>query len=705
MIPGLSGMGHVEDDPMNNPSGGSMEKTGVRVSIFLKFTIPVVLLFMLTSFLGAFLIMRMERNILIGKVVHTGEIIARNVASLTESAFWSLNWANVEQFLQELGSDPEDGILAVQVVRPDGAVYLANDREVYGQTVESVLLAGQEQRHMDYFFAEHDQHGVLVVHPVNIGKDTWHALVGLSLSEVDAALATWFHRTLIWGAVILGMVMALLLYISRAITRPIVALTRSADRITHGNLELTPSISSRDEIGVLAMQFNRMVIHLRTAHEELQASERRNRALIESASAALIGIALVEAVGPRTALFRYVNHAVCRISGYDRADLLGMPVSMVIHPVDLPKAWRGFRKIIQAGEDASPLNLRCVCKNGMEVPIELSTSFSEYEGRVVLAVFVRDISEKVRAEEMLRRHRDLLEETVLERTRDLRNSLDELKRTQSQLLHAEKMASIGQLAAGIAHEINTPAQFVGDNVHFLQNASQDLQPIFQAYAELLAQVREGAVDSGHVSELESLLQKTDIEFLLQETPLAIAQIQEGIGRISKIVRSMKEFAHPGGQEKCPMDINKALENTVIVARHEWKFVAELQTDFDSNLPMVLCLPDEINQVFLNVLINACQAVRDVVDVQGGGKGRIRISTSRVGDQVEIRISDTGKGIPDAIQGRIFDPFFTTKVVGQGTGQGLAIAHAVVVEQHGGTITFETEDGRGTTFIIRLPLEG
>lgn len=698
-------MNPSQDDPRSCSDNNAVKKAGLRIPIFLKFTIPVVLLFMLTSFLGAFLIMRTERTILLSKVVHSGEIIAKNVASLTESAFWSLNWANVEQFLRELANDPEDGILVAQVVRPDGAVYLANDREVYGQSVESTLLTGQVQRHVDYFFSDHGQRGVLVAHPVTIGNDTWHALVGLSLHDVDAALATWFQRILIWGVAILGMVMALLLYISRAISRPITALTKSAERIAQGDLELTPPISSRDEIGVLAMQFNRMVIHLRTAHKELQASERRNRALIESASAAQIGIALVENEGPRVALFRYVNQAVCRISGYERAELLGMPINMVIHPEDLPKAWQKLNSKALNGEPVTPVNLRGICKNGLEVPIEVCTSVTEFEGRVVLAVFLRDITEKVHAEELLIRHRDILEETVLERTRELRDSLDELKRTQSQLLHAEKLASIGQLAAGIAHEINTPAQFVGDNVLFLQNACRELYPILEGYGELLEQVRAGSVDSQIVKRLEASLLETDLEFLLQETPLAIEQIHDGIGRISKIVRSMKEFAHPGGMEKKPVNINKALENTTIVTRNEWKYVAELEMDLDPALPEVFCLPDEINQVFLNVLVNAGQAIRDVVEAEGQGRGRIRISTSRDGDQVEIRISDTGKGIPDAIRARIFDPFFTTKVVGQGTGQGLAIAHAVVVEKHQGSISFRSNEGQGATFVIRLPIGG
>jgi signal transduction histidine kinase len=167
---------------------------------------------------------------------------------------------------------------------------------------------------------------------------------------------------------------------------------------------------------------------------------------------------------------------------------------------------------------------------------------------------------------------------------------------------------------------------------------------------------------------------------------------------------MKEFSHPDVQEKTAVDINKALESTITVARNEWKYVAEMETDFDSSLPAVSCYPGEFNQVVLNMLINAAHAISDVVGDGSSGKGTIRVSTHRDPKWTEIRITDTGKGIPKEVQSRIFDPFFTTKGVGKGTGQGLAISHSVIVEKHGGSLTFETDEGKGTTFIIRLPME-
>ena len=167
---------------------------------------------------------------------------------------------------------------------------------------------------------------------------------------------------------------------------------------------------------------------------------------------------------------------------------------------------------------------------------------------------------------------------------------------------------------------------------------------------------------------------------------------------------MKEFSHPSAAEKTSADLNHCILSTVTVSRNEWKYVADLETDLDAGLPPVCCVPGELNQVFLNLIVNAAHAIGDVVGDSAERKGKIVVNTRRDGDWVEIRIADTGTGIPEEIRGRIFDPFFTTKDVGRGTGQGLAIAHNVVVDKHGGTLRVESEVGKGTTFIVRLPIE-
>lgn len=280
--------------------------------------------------------------------------------------------------------------------------------------------------------------------------------------------------------------------------------------------------------------------------------------------------------------------------------------------------------------------------------------------------------------------------------------ITERKILESQLSQSQKLESIGQLAAGIAHEINTPTQYVGDNIRFMQDSFADLSDLLKKYRQLLAQTKQAGAFPELVADIETAEEDVDIDFVVEELPAAIEQSLEGVERVSAIVRAMKEFSHPGVEEKIAVDINRAIESTVTVARNEWKYVADLKTDFATDLPPVPCYAGEFNQAILNIIVNAAHAIADAVNNEHG-KGLITVSTRRDGDWVEIRITDTGTGIPEAARPRIFDPFYTTKEVGRGTGQGLAISHSVIVEKHKGNISFETEMGKGTTFIIRLPL--
>lgn len=278
------------------------------------------------------------------------------------------------------------------------------------------------------------------------------------------------------------------------------------------------------------------------------------------------------------------------------------------------------------------------------------------------------------------------------------------KNLETQLLHSQKLESVGQLAAGIAHEINTPTQYVGDNTRFLQDAFGDLLRVLGTYARLLEAAQNQSVTPEMLGEVEAAVRDADLEYLGEEIPKAIEQALEGLQKISKIVGAMKEFSHPGGEEKETMDLNRVIETTITVARNEWKYVAEVVTDFAENLPALQCYPGELGQVFLNLIVNAAHAIADVVGDGSDGKGTITLRTRQVENTVEVCISDTGAGVPEPVRDKIFDPFFTTKEVGKGTGQGLAIARSVIVDKHGGALGLESESGRGATFVICLPLD-
>lgn len=281
--------------------------------------------------------------------------------------------------------------------------------------------------------------------------------------------------------------------------------------------------------------------------------------------------------------------------------------------------------------------------------------------------------------------------------------ITEQRLIETQRSHAQKMESIGQLAAGIAHEINTPIQYIGDNIRFLRDAFHNCQALLDRLPGFFDDLAAGQDLDTVRARFREASEEADLAFLQREIPAALDQSLDGVGRVARIVHAMKEFSHPDSEEKLPADLNRAIESTVTVSRNEWKYVAEVVTDLDSALPPVPCYVGHFNQVMLNLIVNAAHAIAEKVGDGSSGKGRIRIATRRDGDWAEIRVEDDGAGIPEAIRHRIFEPFFTTKEVGKGTGQGLSTCHAIIVRKHGGHISFESEVGRGTVFTVRLPL--
>jgi len=276
---------------------------------------------------------------------------------------------------------------------------------------------------------------------------------------------------------------------------------------------------------------------------------------------------------------------------------------------------------------------------------------------------------------------------------------------ETELREAQKLEAIGQLAGGIAHEINTPSQYIGDNLNFLSNSHQDLLNLINESMLLVAEAKAHSEFTSRCVDIEALRDKIDLDYLIREIPEATEQSLAGIAQVSRIVMAMREISHPGTQEMMLVDINNTFENTLIVSRNEWKHIANLVRSFDKTLPSVPCLAGEISQVFLNLIVNAAHAITENKTRLGleSAVGQISVSTERVGDMVAIRIADNGAGIPKGISDKVFEPFFTTKKVGKGTGQGLAIAHDIVTNKHNGTITFETEPGMGTTFTVKLPI--
>ncbi len=507
-------------------------------------------------------------------------------------------------------------------------------------------------------------------------------------------------RDLALGTVVLVVVLGGVLVVATAITsiwnarklsQPITALAVAADEMANGDLERDLPVPGDDEIGHLTRAFNVMRNRLATSSAErkqAQTALRESHEYVKNIIGSMINSLIV--VAPDDSIVT-VNEATCKLLGYREEELIGQPASLLFLEDEkeegqhdrtetiafrkvLPVKGTMLRTLISVGH-VDDVEGWYAAKDGRRIPMSFSGSVmrdrkGEIQGIVCVA---QDSTER--------------------------------KQLQCELAQAQKLESVGQLAAGIAHEINTPTQYVGDNTRFLKEAFGDINAVLNVFEKLLQAAKDSTVDERLVAEVEATLQQADVEYLTEEIPQAIDQSLDGVDRVAKIVRAMKEFSHPGTVEKSPINLAEAIETTITVAHNEWKYVAEMVTRFDPELPQVSCLPGELNQVILNLIVNAAHAIGDALGDDGTQKGTITVGTRRDGEWAEIFVRDTGTGIPDDVRARIFDPFFTTKGVGKGTGQGLAIARSVVVDKHGGAIDCETEPGEGTIFIIRLPIDG
>ncbi len=328
-------------------------------------------------------------------------------------------------------------------------------------------------------------------------------------------------------------------------------------------------------------------------------------------------------------------------------------------------------------------------------------------GKVVqVAIVSRDVTDEQRKADQIIVLNQRLQSAffqIQEKNIKLADTLKELKETQSQMVQAEKMASIGQLAAGVAHEINNPVGFVSSNLKSLTDYQQDLRQILSAYSQLmvrLSSLKDSGLDLPEIEALAAQLQEMakdlDIEYILEDIPNLIAESREGLGRIKKIVLDLKDFSHPGEDVLKLSDLNLNLDSTLNIVWNELKYKATILKEYSADLPQVKCYPQQLNQVFMNILVNAAQAIEK--------QGEIRIVTRETAGFIEIVISDTGQGIPKENLSRIFDPFFTSKEVGKGTGLGLNVAYNII-KKHQGTIDVQSEVGIGTTFTVRIPVNG
>ncbi len=449
------------------------------------------------------------------------------------------------------------------------------------------------------------------------------------------------------------------------------------------NPAYTPD-SNFDEVLQLKAQLQTEAEARQAAEDHLQDNLRRLNAVnqeLEEATAALwdhsarlrtilntipVGVLVLKQDGRIEAVNRIIEDLI----DVRETLCLGRPVHQ---HVKLPEG----QDVITMAQNRSHCEGEAIKADGSSFPVEISAKFLAGVHHDSVVLVLRDLRAIKKAE---------AQRAELER----------------ELAQSQRLESLGTLAGGIAHEINTPIQYVGDNIQFLNDSFEDFKSLLDSYAELREAARTVPPLQKLVEVSASLANAIDLDFLEAEIPKAITEAKEGVSRVSEIVQAIKEFSHPGQKEKSEINLNQAIETTSVISRNQWKYIANLQMDFDPSLPPVPCHPGEINQVILNLLVNAADALAETKTEDN--PGLITIETRQDGDWAEVRIKDNGLGVPAHIQERIFDPFFTTKDPGKGTGQGLAICHSIIVKKHGGSLHLDPLYQEGACFVIRLPLQ-
>jgi signal transduction histidine kinase len=638
----------------------------LRVQLMLAFALLSVATTAIMTVTLTSLAERRQRGELEVKSAHYTRQLQQQLQTILEPS----TRLTAHQLFESLAGD--DDVDGLGVYLPDGELIASVGR--HPQTLDGRGLTRSA-----------DEQHISTVAPIDVRDRLASRLyVGLTAAPIEAQYRhdMWLAAGIAAG-VVLG-ALGLAVIISRRISRRLVAIAAAANRMAAG--DLTPvqlDDSAHDEVGDLAHSFNVMVSELNrlsAEHERLVTTEReRLERLVEERT---------EALESSREMFRLIAEST-------RAT-----------PFTLDHAQGAFPYIGQEMVESSGISLgRWQQPGALDIfaPRESNAAIRHHFDVCAAGLFEFEgvlVGAGAEAKEMRFAGTCQLDGDT-RFFRGLMQDVTEVRRLERELSAAQKLESIGRLAAGVAHEINTPLQFVTDNVQFVRTSIDDIKPVVAAYRTLQAAAAAGDGVAAAVQAAQAAEQAADLDYLLENAPLAIGDVIGGLQRITTIVRSMKEFAHPDQAQKAFADLNHAITSTLVIAHNEYKYVATLETDLEE-LPLVMCHLGEINQVVLNLVVNAAHAIGDIVR-DTGTLGTITVRTRRIGASVEISIADTGGGIPEAVREKIFDPFFTTKEVGKGTGQGLAIARTVVVKKHQGSLRFESEMGVGTTFYIQLPI--
>lgn len=612
-----------------------------------------------------------EKNQLENSLITKGKSFASYIAKISQDPLVMKEGVALDSIVSEANKD-EDILYAVIVDVQNSPVTSRYASINYqSQRMAEILrgLSKESELLSDIISAVKKKGSVIELSiPIVTGTDTiGKVLVGLSKSRIEQQISKTVLFVLGINLVVACFIITILFIVTRGmILNPLTELVQATVRLAKGELAVRVNINATGELKVLVDSFNRMA----KALQKTTVSKEYVQNIIKTMPCGLI-------VTDQKGVIVASNQGALVLLNYEESEIIGEPISKILSPGEVPDIDQ-IKALAEKGE-VLRTEKECFTKGGDAISVLFSAGMSSdrdsgaLEPNINMVCILLDIRDR--------------------------------KKLESELRTAQKLELIGQLAAGIAHEINTPIQFVGDNIQFMKGAFQD---ILSLSALLNPLKKDSLVNSGVDQDLLSRIrekeEKIDLDYLTEEIPLAIEQSLAGIQRVKRIVQAIREFSHPGVGEKSNININKAIESTITLTRNEWKYSAELVTALAPDLPEVNGYLSDFNQVILNLIMNAAQSVHQRVGENSWNKGQIDISSRKNGNEVEICIRDTGMGIPPEVQSKVFNPFFTTKKVGEGTGQGLAIAQNIIVNKHGGKIFFETKIGEGTSFYIRLPME-
>ena len=625
-----------------------------------------------------------QSSTLRARLVSDSEILADMLAASSTAALAFKDTSGANETLRTVSVNKQIDMAAI--ILPDGTTMARYDRSAAAAAAPWLAARPEVPKNAERWHTFRDGKLAVATGVMLENERLGTVYVEMSLSELNAALMTLWRAL---GLALFGTVAVaggIAWRLQRLVSAPLLHLAAVTRAVTNDrNYGIRAARWTDDEVGELVGAFNEMLDDIqqrdvrleshrqqleRTVDErtaELKSNVERYKLLVESTHA------VPWEIDGQTHVFSYISPQVSKVLGHDSQTLInGTSLLDLVHPDDQARVLEQLTGLRATPGGDVDIDYRVLTAHKRVIDVRsVVTAHQGQDGGVVLRGITVDVTRQ--------------------------------KKLELELRQAQKLESVGRLAAGVAHEINTPVQFVSDSVHFVRDAMNDMTTLIHAYQAM----REMAAGCGTTCDAYATVTKAeedaDIEYLMENVPKALDRSLDGLNRVATIVRSMKEFAHPDQKEMASVNLNQAIQSTLTIARNEYKYVADVNTEF-GDLPSVTCHVGDVNQVILNIVVNAAHAIEDVV--RGTDKkGLITVRTEQDGDSILINITDSGKGIPEAVRDRIFDPFFTTKEVGKGTGQGLAIARSVVHEKHGGELTFETETGKGTTFKIRLPIEG